>query len=282
MRPTGPYRDDGALSPFVALVLGAAAAGLVLGLALGFTGAVSLVGEPQTIAAAATAPYGDCPASDPAGVFHRGDRVLATARSEDAAWVQVRSPRSTDERVWIRSADLEPDADLSGLPVLPCGVAVEVITETTTTTSSTSTTSTTVLDTTTTTLAATTTTLPPPAVTTVTVTNNPIWEGYNGEDFCLGGPGQPTRTVVSASVTAAAGVQSVTLLWSVGGESGSIAMTLSSGQYRATLGPFDAENPDGVPQDQSLPITVTVRVVDDLDRTATKQTTVTLEDCTFI
>jgi hypothetical protein len=73
----------------------------------------------------------------------------------------------------------------------------------------------------------------------------------------------------------------VTLLWSVGGESGSIPMALSSGQYRATLGPFDAEDPNVVPLDGSLPVTLTVRVTDSDGRIATRQIQITLQDCTF-
>ena len=68
--------------------------------------------------------------------------------------------------------------------------------------------------------------------------------------------------------------------WQVGNLSGSSPMSLSGGQYQASLGPFDAENPNVVPVG-SLPISITVTVVDGLGRSAAAQTSVTLNDCTF-
>ncbi len=271
--------ERGAVPAWLLLVLAAVAGGAVVGAALGVSGVVDIVAEPATISAAADrASYYDCPAGSVLGALHRGDRVFLTGRDESGAWVEVRSPRHLDERVWVRAAHVEADAAVE-LQVRSCQVPVVVAVETTTTSSTvvvdTTTTSTTVADTTTTVPAA-------PSVGSVSATNNPIWEGYFSDtDNCTGAPGQPIRSSISAVVTAPAGVQGVVLLWSVGAESGSSQMSLSSGAYRGTLGPFDAENPDVVPQGQSLAIAVTVRVTDDLGRTATSQRTVTLNDCTF-
>ena len=289
--------DRGAVPVATLAIALAIAGGLVVGSILGFTGALDLFGESDTIASAAAAPYYGCPGdASSAGVLHRGDRVFATGRTQDAAWIQVRSPRSSDARVWLAANDLDPDADLLPLPVLPCAVVVEVSVETTTTVPGDTTTTTTVpgdttttsvADTTTTvaatttTVAVTTTTLAPPSVGQVSESHDPIWESYAGFDDCNGVPSQFNTSVISATITAPAGVQSVTMFWSVGDQNGSKPMTLNGGMYRATLGPFQAEEPSVVPPNQSLPITVAVSVTDSLGRVATRQTTVTLNDCTF-
>lgn len=269
--------ERGAVPAWLVLVLAALAGGGLIGVALGASGAIDLIGEPVAVApATASASYYDCPAGTSLGLLHRGDRVFLTGRDGSGDWIEVRSPRHLDDRVWMRAAHVEADAVVD-LQVRSCRVSAVAIVETTTTSVvvDTTTTSTTVADTTTTVPAA-------PSVGSVSATNNPIWEGYFSDtDNCTGAPGQPIRSSISAVVTAPAGVQSVVLLWSVGAESGSSQMSLSSGAYRGTLGPFDAENPDVVPQGQSLAIAVTVRVTDDLGRTATSQRTVTLNDCTF-
>ncbi|WKZ83468.1 MAG: hypothetical protein QY307_04290 [Acidimicrobiia bacterium] len=306
--------ESGAAQPLLLLAIGGGA-GLVLGAVLGLTGALSLAADPAPIAADATASYSHCPDEDALGVLHRGDRVFATGRDATGEWVQVRSPRSSDSRVWMRADHLTPDADLGDLPVIPCAVPVVAVVETTipgettttepatTTTTTTvpvatttepSTTTTTVPGTTTTvpatttTAPATTTTAPPPSVGTVTSQRSQIWEGYTTygppyTDYCgAAPPDEPTKTAISAPISAPAGVSWVRIYWSVGGISGSVDMTPAQGQYyQATLGPFDADDPNVVPYLSSLPITVTVRVRDLLGRTAERSTSVTLNDCTF-
>jgi hypothetical protein len=265
------------------LVLAALGGGAVIGAALGASGTIDLLAESAAVSPGADgASYYECPAGLSLGTLYRGDRVYLTGRDDSGEWVEVRSPRHLDDRVWLRAAHVEADAAVA-LQVRSCQVPVVAIVDTTTTSSTvaadttTSTTSTTVADTTTTTVPA------APTVGAVSATNDPMWEGYVLDvEFCSAfGAGYPIRTQVAASVTAPAGVQSVTLLWSFGIHSGSIPMSLSSGQYGATLGPFAAEDPTGVPYTQSLPITVTVRVTDALGRTATAGRTVTLNDCTF-
>lgn len=273
--------DEGAAGNLVALVLGGAAiAGLVLGTALGLFGGIDFVSEPARVAGAATASYYDCPDGAALGTVTRGDRVYITARDESGSWLQIRSPRAVEGRAWVRSSHVLPDDSVATLPVVSCQVPVAAGVETTVT----STTTTTTIDattTTTSTTSTTTTTLAPPTVGSVTSSEDPIWESYEGEETCNASPALPSLTTISAPVTAPSGVQGVTLLWSVGDESGSINMSLSSGQYRAILGPFDAEDPNVVPQDGSLPVTVTVRVTDSDGRIATRQIEITLQDCTF-
>ncbi len=275
------------------VAIGAAVGGLVVGSVLGFTGAVDLVGEGAPAALAAEASFYECGFEEPSGGLISGDRVYATGRDANGDWIEIRSPHDSNARVWIRAVQLTPDAELALLPVVPCdepATAIVETDETTTTTVADTTTTTTVVTTTTTTIPPTTTTVPAttttvpaaPTVGAITEEHDPIWEKYPAyPDSCLGSPNTPVTSLISAPVTAPAGIDSVVMLWSVGGTSGQVTMTLSGGQYRATLGPFSADDPSPVPQNESLPITVTVRVTDDLGRTANRNTTVTLNDCTF-
>ncbi len=288
------YSDRGEAGNIIAMLLGGAAAGgLLLGALLGLFGGLDLVGEPARVASAATASYYDCPDGDPLGTVTRGDRVFITARDESGAWVQVRSPRAVSARAWMRSIHVLPDSAIDDFPVLSCAVPVTAVValptttvaETTTTTEAPEeTTTTSTSSTTTTSTTTTTTTVALPSVGGVSANPAPIWETYFvnfGQLTCNLNPGQPSQSTVSASVSAAAGVQSVTMSWQVDGVSGSTAMSQSGGQWQATLGPFDAENPNVVPQNGSLPISVTVTVIDGLGRSTSGQTTVTLNDCTF-
>jgi hypothetical protein len=262
------------------LIGGATVAGLVLGAVLGFSGGLDLVDEPARVAATATATFYDCPEGEPLGSVARGDRVFITGRDQSGGWVQVRSPLAVNTRAWIRTAHVLPDDSTGALSVRSCHVPVEVIAVSATTTTATVEPTTTSSSTTTTSVAppTTTTTLAPPAVSGVTANPAPIWEEYFPISVC---PAQPDTATVSGIVSAPAGVQSVTMSWQVGGLSGSSPMAQSGGQYEANLGPFDAENPNVVPQGGSLPIAVTVTVIDALGRSASAQTTVTLNDCTF-
>lgn len=268
--------DRGAVSGPALVVIAAAAGGLLVGGFLGSSGTIDLVGERSVVASAASAPYVACPGDADAGVLHRGDRVFATARDQSGTWIQVRSPRSSESRVWIRSAHLVSDADLATLPVLPCRIEVGVIVAAVTTTT------TSVATTTGTTVATTTgTTLPGPAVGPVSAGTNPIWESYDDEATCLSNPARPSRTVVTASASAPAGMSGVVLHWQVGAFTGSVAMAPSGGSYQATLGPFDAIDPNAVPQNETAPLVLTVRATDATGRTASSQITITLNDCTF-
>lgn len=278
------------------IITSAAIGGLVVGGALGFFTASDP--DPATLALDAVPVY-LCPGEGEVGTLHRGDRILVTGRSGD--WLAVRNVRGSGERVFIRSAAIVPDSALDGLPEVDCDDAgtlavattvTTVVDETTTTTeaggestttSSSSTTSTTsptsttstTAGTTTTSSTTTTTTQPPPSVGSVSANPNPIWEEYTAGNYSCSNPSEST---ISASVSAPAGVQSVTLLWTTNAHgSGSKAMS-GSGTYTAVLGPFAAE---ATPNGGSDTVTVTVRVTDGLGRQASSQRTVTLNDCTL-
>lgn len=265
--------DRGAAPVGLLAVLGVALAGGAVGVVLQRSGAVDPLGEDTVVAAYAEASYFDCPSGSAQGVFVRGDRVYLVGRDESGGWVQVRSPRDTDQRVWIAADQVSQDAVVD-LPVETCAIEVEP-----------GETSTTTVVTESTVPVNETTTVPGPAgpsVGSVQASPGTIAEAYTGDVSCSA-TGDPSRSTITASVSAPGGVQSVVMSWSVGSVSGSTAMSLSGGSYRATLGTFSADNPSPVPSGagNTLPITVTVKVTDNQGRTASRGTTVTLKDCTF-
>jgi len=279
------------------LVVAAAVAGVVtagaVGYQLGTSGALDLVAEATVTLPDESVAFRLCPGAGEIGRLHRGDRVLLTGTDEDGDWVELRSPLDQFDRVWVPASVVTPD-EVAELPVVSCGddeselalASGEVITTTT---------STTVPDgeqpeETTTTAAPTTTVVPgqptPPAAQgpgpAPTVTSPPTTQGpppdttgpsisqlarshavisdNQGGEFCV--PQQWTSQV-SALVTDPSGLQSVRAQWSFVGNgqprSGSVAMSLQGGVWRATLGPF----PDGTAANgQSVDIGWTVRAVD--------------------
>src|SRR5690606_38706110 len=88
------------------------AAGGVVGYQLGTSSAVDLLAEGTIDAGGVPVEYRACPASEPPGRFHRGDRVLITGVDPDGDWVEVRSPVDPVERVWVPAAAVAPDAEL--------------------------------------------------------------------------------------------------------------------------------------------------------------------------
>ena len=280
--------DRGAIGNLLVVVLGGAAgAGLLVGAVLGLTGAASLVSEPSTLADAAVASYYDCPDGEALGTVTRGDRVFITGRDASGDWAEIRSPDAPNSRVWMRARQVLPDGETDDLPVFSCNVPVEEIAvavttipeEASTTTvgeSTTTTSSTTSTTTTTTTVAATTTTtLPPPSVNNISENPDPIWEQYSVGGYSCS---QPPTSTIAASVSAAAGVQSVTMSWTSAHGNGSQPMSNSGGTYNATLGPFEAAGSENGAPDT---VSITVSVIDNQGRQATGQATVTLNDCTF-
>lgn len=256
----------------VAGVVAAAAAGF----ALGRSGGLDLVGESAAISGPpdAVAPFSACPGGPPIGELHRGDRVFLTGRDEAGTWLELRSPAGASDRVWLQAEAVGPDSEVDGLPVHDCtteGAQLAMAGETITTLPPTTVpgaTTTTAGPSTTTTIATTTsqpgTTTPttsgdtaPPSVTALQADVNEI---YTNDGVC--GP-RPRSTPVEALVTDASEISSVELGWSFPGANGTVsgtkAMTLSGGRYRAVFGPF----PDGtLAQDDSVIVTWTVRAVD--------------------
>ncbi len=104
-------------------VLAAAAA---VGVSAGALAADHPAGDPLTEPAEAArtrVAFTACPGGAPTGAFHDGDRVLATGRSDDGAWIEVRAPEETDGSVaWVPAAAIEPDASFGELPTSDCEV----------------------------------------------------------------------------------------------------------------------------------------------------------------
>ena len=111
VRKGSDVKNDKGSAPVGLLVaLGVVVAGGAAGVVLQRSGAVDPVGEDTVVAAYAEASFFDCPSGDALGVFVRGDRVYLVGRDDTGGWVQVRSPRDTDQRVWIAADQVAADA----------------------------------------------------------------------------------------------------------------------------------------------------------------------------
>ena len=100
------------------------------GLALGMSGLLpSPYGPAQTAGTSvllSTADVLDCPGGAPVGTLAAGNRVLAIARSDDGAYLGIRSPYDTSTTVWLSSALLivdDGETSVGDLPVDSCPVA---------------------------------------------------------------------------------------------------------------------------------------------------------------
>lgn len=232
-------------------VAGAITAGaLATGVALGVTDTVSVLPEGTVETGDALAGLRPCPDLEPVATLTGGDRVFLTGRSEDGAWLQLRSPYDADDRLWIDAALVTGDEEVDGLPVASCGDVElvltlpdgsEVVVTTTTTTTPGETTTTTEPGETTTTASTVpgqttqptqpgvTTTAPPatttPPPTTTTTTDPPddtppaisnfqrslaAINEINGE-FCT----PPSTTNVSVTVTDGSSVTQVSVRYRI-------------------------------------------------------------------
>jgi hypothetical protein len=100
------------------------------GLVLGMSGLLPSPFAPQQTAGAtvlqSTADVLDCPGGSPVGTLAAGSRVLAVARSDDGAYLEIRSPYDTSSSVWLSSVQLIVDdaqTPVSALPVGACPVS---------------------------------------------------------------------------------------------------------------------------------------------------------------
>jgi hypothetical protein len=102
---------------------------LAVGIAQGSSGSG---GEAQVATIDAAVEAADvrlCPGAAPVGQLDPGATIALTGRSEDGAWLQLRSPLDEDEQVWIDSTLVvvtTPDE----LPIVRCGavdLAIELI-----------------------------------------------------------------------------------------------------------------------------------------------------------
>jgi len=267
-------------------IVGAAiAGGVVVGATIGLLGVGDPAPDPAILALDAVPVYA-CPGVGEVGTLHRGDRVLVTGRSGD--WLAVRNVRGTLERVFVIAAAVTPDTDLSGLPEEDCedvGTAIVAVSSTTvpegttttvpdgaTTTSVTEGTTTTVASTTTTaavtttTAATTATTAPdttPPSISNASAVPGTIWELNFGGIEC--GP-VDRQSTVSATVSDAGGVASVTLEWEFQNGSPQSKPMTGGGPHSATFGPF----PYGTVDDSTTEnVTLTIRAIDGNGNSAT-------------
>ncbi|HEU4849735.1 MAG TPA: Ig-like domain-containing protein [Terrimesophilobacter sp.] len=184
----------------------------------------------------------DCPGGSAVVAFRPGDRVLAVARSDDSAYLAVRSPFDRSDTVWlpVSAVDIdEGEPDLASLEVDGCPVPVVTVVEPSTPP--------------TTPPVETTKPKPPsnpqppqppapvdnpPTLGTVSISDNTLYQG--------------DITTITATASDDHGVSAVQISWS-GADSGSDQMTKVGGQWK-----FDytrTANDDGT-------ITFTVRAVD--------------------
>jgi len=97
---------------FGGVLAGGVGTGIVIDQATGGSGTSATTRDPVT--------YYLCPGEEPAGTFHRGDRVLATGQDDTGEWIEVRSPIDLSARVWVAESVLVPDGDLKGLDEKDC------------------------------------------------------------------------------------------------------------------------------------------------------------------
>jgi hypothetical protein len=286
--------ERGAVPPMLSAVLAGLLGGATLGWAAQDADVLDLVGEPAPVELRRDrVDVVDCPDGTPVASLARGDRVLAIGRSDDGAWLEIRSPVDLDSGAWVPTEVLAGDVDrleLARLPVEACELGplpTTTLPPETTTSSSTTSTSSTTTSTTTTTIPETTlppTTLPPttttapntgPTITGFTITApgslNPNAYVHEVPDA----PGQigacASVVQVRFSVTDPQGVGQVTFQWSTG-TGGAIAtqpVTAGpNGEFTATF-----EFPQtAVPSEQVPPSrtpTFTMTAVDGLGASTT-------------
>ena len=204
---TAPGWGGGVFSwlPWLALIV----AGAIVGGAVGVSG---LVGRPEgatvvdvPAALAESAPAYACVDGERIGRLAAGTRVLATQRSDDSRWVGVRDPGSVGSTVWVGLGDVALDGGMSALDALPVGGACPVA------------------------VVSTPTPTPTPEPIPVDSTDPAISQASASPAQLYMINNQRTSTI-SAVVTDAGGVASVTATWS-GVASGSASMQRNGSQW---------------------------------------------------
>lgn len=279
--------ERGAVPPMVAAVVAGLIGGATLGWAAQDAGVLDLVDEPAPIELRSDrVAVLDCPDGVPVATLARGDRVLAVGRSDDGAWLEIRSPVDLTAGAWVAApvltGDLDP-VDVARLPVARCDLGPLPTTtappETTTTESTTTSTSSTTTTTSTTSTTLPTTTVPPstlPETTTTLVNTGPSITGFtvvaegslNPTAYVHEAPDVPdlptncaSEVVVSFVATDPQGIAQVSFQWTTGAGGAIAAPTLvarPNGQFQATF-----EFPQtAVPANTSRAPTFTVSAVD--------------------
>jgi hypothetical protein len=114
----------------VVAVAAVASVALAAGIAQGSSGSDGDTQVATIDAEVAAADVRLCPGAAPVGQLDPGDTVALTGRSEDGAWLQLRSPTDEDERVWIDATLVVVTTTPEDLPIVRCGavdLAIELI-----------------------------------------------------------------------------------------------------------------------------------------------------------
>lgn len=277
--------ERGAVPPMLSAVLAGLIGGATLGWAAQDAGVLDLVDEPDPIELRSDRVVVlDCPDGTPVASLARGDRVLATGRSDDGRWLEIRSPVDLGGGAWVPTPVLAEgisQLDLARLPVEDCELGPLPTTtappETTTSSTTTSTSSTTTSTTTTTTLPTTTlpvTTLPP--TTTTAPNTGPTITGFtivapdslNPTAYVHESPEVPgplacaSEVEVSFFVTDPQGVAQVTFQWSTGPGGAIAAQPVTAGPNGQFTATFEFPR-SSVPDDEASRVpTFTIAAVD--------------------
>lgn len=106
--------------PWIGGGLVVATVGAVAGMSglFGAFGTSAVAGPPPSFGVSEFVSGLDCPGGSPVVALEPGDRVLAVARSDDSAYLGVRSPADRSRTVWIALDVLELDAGQPAVPEL--------------------------------------------------------------------------------------------------------------------------------------------------------------------
>ena len=194
---------------------------VVLGLVGGTLGATGAFGRPDAPAPVSNSVLialspsgvdaGVCPSGAPITELQPGQHVVALARTQDSADIEVRDPAALDQTIWVTAGALKSlGKDFSTLPVSGCGVL-------------------------------TSTPVPAPVVPVTPVTptrpaphkdTTPPTIGKPTADF------QNCHTTISVTAADNVGVTSVTITWSGPSNNGSSSMTRVGGHWEYTTSGF--------------------------------------------
>lgn len=110
----------------LALILVTGAVGGALGVTGVFGAPLGEAGGPRpySLVVDGAAQGLECPGGSPVTDLYPGERLLATARTDDSSWLAVRDPAQLDSTVWVAAASLKMDAGVASLPVSGCGELV--------------------------------------------------------------------------------------------------------------------------------------------------------------
>ena len=259
------------LTKYLAVVAAGALAGGGIGAGLGVTGALDSGDDSETSAGNFVDVY-TCPvASGAIGQVAPGQRILITAIGPDDEFFEINYPLSPNGRAWIATDRIEPDEPTNDLPESNCrllfteetGPQIEDEGQATATPTATpdpdvtataeatvqgddDTTQTDDEDTpvedqaTPTEVPPTAQPTQPPDTTPPAITQGSVGPAEINENQPQACVQRPTTVDVSAIVSDESGVAKVQVSYSLADTSGFTdkTMTLSGGQYRATVGPF--------------------------------------------